>query len=420
MLNRIATTASAEDIIMAKLSIRELDLKDKKALTRVDFNVPLENGKITDDTRIRAALPTIQYILDQQGAVILMSHLGRPDAKYDARYSLTPCAHRLAELLNCPVQMAPDCRGPAVKKMAHHLKSGEILLLENLRFHKGEEKPEEETTFVSSLAELGDVYIDDAFGCAHRAHASTTALAYCFPGKAATGFLMEEEINYLGEHLMHPARPFCVILGGAKISTKFQVIQAFKQRADQILIGGAMAYTFFKSQNISTGHSLVENNFLNVALELLEVDTQSRSRLLLPVDLVVAQEINPKAETRIIKVKDGIPDGFEGVDIGPETIQLYKREIEKAATIFWNGPMGVFECPPFDHGTNMIAMILAGLPSAITIAGGGDSIAAIHHAGVGDYFSHLSTGGGAALEFVEFGHLPGIDALSDSTLPQPS
>ncbi|WP_068467431.1 phosphoglycerate kinase [Candidatus Protochlamydia phocaeensis] len=395
-----------------KLSIKDLDLAGKKVLIRVDFNVPLENGTITDDTRIRASLPTIQYVLNQGGSAILMSHLGRPKGKPDPQFSLAPCAKRLSELLKRPVQMAPDCCGPTVEKMAHDLQPGDVLLLENLRFHKGEEKPEEEPTFASALSELGEVYVNDAFGSAHRAHASTTTIAQFFPGRAAAGFLMEKEIAYLGSTLLNPRRPFCAVLGGAKISTKFKVIEAFIQKADVLLIGGAMAYTFFKSENIPIGDSLYEEDFINVARELLEVDTQSRCRILLPTDVVIARQIDPQAETRIVRVQEGIPEGYQGVDIGPETIQRYISELNKAATIFWNGPLGIFECPPFAKGTQEIAKAMANL-SATTIVGGGDSVAAVEQAGVADRMSHISTGGGASLEYIEFGKLPGVEALTD-------
>lgn len=400
--------------MVEKLSIQDLDLKNQKALIRVDFNVPLENGLITDDSRIRASLPTIQYVLDHGGAVILMSHLGRPKGRPNPQFSLKPCAKRLSELLKRPVRMVPDCHGPEVTKMTQQLKPGEVLLLENLRFHQGEEKPEEEPAFVSGLAELGNVYINDAFGSAHRAHASTTTIAQFFPGKAAMGLLMEKEIAYLGSAVLNPKRPFCAILGGSKISTKFQVIEALLQKADFLLIGGAMAYTFFKAANIPVGQSLVEDDFLDVARKMMDISVQSRCRILLPSDVVVVHQISRDAENKVVKVKEGIPNGFQGVDIGPETIQRYGQEIKKAATVFWNGPVGVFECPPFDHGTNAIAQILANIGEKVTtIVGGGDSIAALEHAGLADRMSHVSTGGGATLEYIEFGRLPGIQALSD-------
>lgn len=396
-----------------KLSIRDLDLRDKKVLIRVDFNVPIESGRILDDTRIRASIPTIQYALDHGGSVILMSHLGRPNGKPKTEFSLSVCANHLSQLLGRSVKMAPDCIGLEVEEIVHALKPGEVLLLENLRFHPGEEKPEEEPNFTSGLARLGDVYINDAFGTAHRAHASTSLIAQFFPHRAATGFLMEKEIQYLGDHLLNPKSPFYAILGGAKISTKFKVIQALMHKADLLLIGGAMAYTFFKAERVSIGDSLYEKDFLEVARQLLDVSNQSHCRLVLPVDLVVANRIDPHAEIRIVNVQEGIPEGFQGVDIGPKTIELYKNELVKAATVFWNGPLGVFECPPFDHGTNEIAKMLAHL-KATTIVGGGDSIAAIEAAGLGDHVSHLSTGGGAALEYVEQGYLPGIEALSQN------
>lgn len=396
-----------------KLSIKDLDLKDKKALIRVDFNVPMENGEIADDSRIRASLPTIQYVLQQGGAVILMSHLGRPGSP-SPEFSLSPCAKRLSVILKCPVKMAPDCLGPEVARMAKELKPGEILLLENLRFHPGEEKPDEEPAFVSGLADLGDLYINDAFGSAHRAHASTVAITQFFPHQAAMGFLIEQEVAYLGSSLLHPKRPFCAILGGAKISTKFKVIESLMQKADLLLIGGAMAYTFFKAENIPIGQSLVEDNFLAVAREIMGVSAQSRCRLCLPIDIVIARQIKSDAEQKIVKAKEGIPDGFQGVDIGPETIEYYSQEIRKNKTVFWNGPLGIFECPPFDRGTNAIVRTLADLGNdSTTIIGGGDSIAALERTGLSDRISHVSTGGGATLEYIEFGQLPGIQALSD-------
>jgi 3-phosphoglycerate kinase len=404
---------SKKEIMTSKLSIEDLDLKGKKALIRVDFNVPIEKGVITDDTRIKAVLPTLQYVLDHGGAAILMSHLGRPKGAPDPQYSLAPCAKRLAQLLAIPVQLAPDCHGPEVAKMAKELRPGEVLLLENLRFHPGEEKPEKEPAFVSGLAELGDLYINDAFGTAHRAHASTTTIAQFFPHKAAAGFLMQKELDYLSSVLSSPKRPFCSILGGAKISTKFKVIESLLQKADILLVGGAMAFTFFKAENIPVGDSIYENDFIPVARQLMDLDVQSRCRILLPSDIVIARSRSPNAERRIVNIRDGIPDGFQGLDIGPQTIQTYSREIRQAETVFWNGPLGVFECPPFDQGTNAIAQILSDLKGATTIVGGGETVAAVEKGGYKEKITHLSTGGGAALEYIESGRLPGIDALSD-------
>lgn len=397
-----------------KLSLRDLDVKGKKVLIRVDFNVPMEHGKITDDTRIRASLPTIQYVLDHGGAAIIMSHLGRPRGNPDPKLSLAPCAKRLSEFIKKPVKMARDCCGAEVEKMAQGLSDGGILVLENLRFHKGEEHPDEEPTFASALAELGDLYVDDAFGCAHRSHASIAAITQFFPDRSAEGFLLEKEVAYLGKALDHPKRPFCAILGGSKISTKFKVIESLMQKADVLLIGGAMAFTFFKAENLRVGNSLVEDDFLGVARELIDVSTQSRCKIMLPADIVIAQNIDSKGGERVVKIQDGIPDGFQGFDLGPETIRLYAKELSQASTVFWNGPLGVFESPPFDKGTNEIAKILADL-NATTIIGGGDTVAAVEKAGLATSMSHISTGGGAALEYIEFGKLPGIEALSDKS-----
>ena len=397
----------------AKLSIQDVDLKNKKVLIRVDFNVPIEKGTIIDDSRIRGAIPTIQYVLDQGGAAILMSHFGRPDGKKDPQLSLAPCAKKLSELINKPVKMAPDCCGDETKKMAEGLKSGEILMLENLRFHIGEEKPHSEPEFANALAELGEVYIDDAFGCAHRNHASITLITKFFPHASAAGYLMQKEIEYLGSTLLNPKRPFHAILGGSKISSKFKIIKALMQHADCLLIGGAMMFNFFEIQGISVGDSLVEKDFFPVTRELMDVSSQSRCRLVLPLDVVIAKEIRPNVESRVIQLQEGIPAGYKGLDIGPETIKLYDSILKKASTIFWNGPMGVFECPPFNKGTNAIAQMIANFPVATTIIGGGDSVAAVEQAGLAYKMSHLSTGGGAALEYIEFGKLPGIEALTN-------
>lgn len=394
-----------------KLSVKDLDLKGKKALIRVDFNVPLEKGNITNDSRIKASLPTIQYVLDQGGSAILMSHLGRPKGP-DPHLSLAPCAKRLSELIKKPVKMAPNCIGPQVEKMVQALQPGEILLLENLRFHRGEETPDDEPSFANALASLGDVYINDAFGSAHRAHASTSTIAHFFPDKAATGFLMEKEIAYLGTHLLDPARPFCAVLGGAKISTKFKVIKILTQKANVILVGGAMANTFFLSERIPIGNSLCEENFTSVARQFLDVETQSAADIQLPIDVVITEEIKPGAKSKVVDIVKGIPDGYQIVDIGPKTVEKFSRFLKQASTVFWNGPLGVYECPPFNKGTQEIAKVMADL-KATTIIGGGDSIAAVEETGVEDSISHISTGGGATLEYIEFGTLPGIDALSN-------
>lgn len=397
---------------MSVLSLTNLSLENKKVLMRVDFNVPLgADGIITDDTRIVASLPSIRYVLDHGGSLILMSHLGRPKEKRQPQLSLLPCAKRLSELLGREVVMASDCVGDDVVALVQQLKPGQVLLLENLRFHRGEEYPDEDSQFVKQLAALGDLYVNDAFGTAHRAHASTAAIAKYFPGRAAAGFLLADEIRFLGETLNQPKHPFCAIVGGAKISTKCGVIEALMRKADLVMIGGGMAYTFLKAQGINIGNSIHEDSFLDQARRLLMLSGKGCGRLLLPVDLVVTQRVEKGASFHIVDVAKGIPEGFEGVDIGPRTIKIYAEELEKAATIFWNGPLGVFEIPEFAKGTGAIAHVLAEL-KATTIVGGGDSIAALQAAGVADRITHLSTGGGASLEYIEQGTLPGIEALN--------
>lgn len=398
---------------MSKLSLKDLSLKGKKVLMRVDFNVPLDDqGHIADDTRIVSSLPSIRYVIDHGGALILMSHLGRPDGKVVSELSLKPCAERLSKLLGQEVLMAPDCVGPEVLKLSQQLKPGQVLMLENLRFHHSEEHPDEDEAFVKQLAQLGDLYVNDAFATAHRNHASTAAVARFFPNKAAAGFLLEKEIQFLGETLSHPQRPFCAIIGGSKISTKCGVIASLMSKADLVLIGGGMTYTFLQAQGIAIGDSIHEDSFLTEAKELLKESEEKGGRLMLPKDLVIADKIKEGAKIRVISSKAGIPPGFQGVDIGPETIQKYAVELRKAATILWNGPVGVFEVPAFAKGTNAIAHILAEL-NAVTVVGGGDSIAAIQAAGVADKMTHLSTGGGASLEYIEFGTLPGVEALTN-------
>lgn len=397
-----------------KLSLRDLSLKGKRVLVRVDFNVPLKDGKITDDTRIRASLPTIQYILNHGAIPILMSHLGRPDAKKDDKYTLKPCAERLSQLLNKEVKMAPDCVGKEVESIVKSLKPGDILLLENLRFHKGEEKPSEDPSLVENLAKLGDVYVNDAFGTAHRAHASTALITKYFPHKSASGFLLEKEIEYLGKHLLNPKRPFYAVLGGAKLSTKLKVIESLLNKADLLLIGGAMANTFLKAGGYSIGASLYENDYIAKAEQILKNQSQSKCKILLPVDLVVTAHIDPHAKSRIIAVEEGVPEKDQAVDIGPKTITLFSEQLKKAETVFWNGPLGVFECEPFAKGTRAIAQTLS-LLKATTIVGGGDSIAALEQAHLAEKIDHISTGGGATLEYIELGTLPGIEALSNKS-----
>ena len=390
---------------MSKISLKDLDVKGKKVLMRVDFNVPLSDGKITDDTRLRESLPSIQYILKNGGSVILMSHLGRPKGKKDPQFSLKPCSDALAKLLNHPVQFATDCIGPEVEKKAQQLKPGDVLLLENLRFYSAEEEPEEDPSFAEKLSHLGDVYVNDAFGTAHRTHSSTATIAKYFPAKAAVGFLMQKEIYVLTSILQHPKRPFFAIIGGAKISSKMGVLKALLSKVDKLFVGGGMAYTFFKAEGIAIGNSLCEEELVSSVKPLLD-------KVILPVDVVIANAFSNDAQHKTIAASAGIPDGWQGVDIGPKTARMWGEAFQKAATIFWNGPVGVFEMPNFAKGTAEIAKSLAA-SHAKRIVGGGDSVAAIQKLKLADGFTHLSTGGGASLEFIEYGRLPGIDALSD-------
>jgi phosphoglycerate kinase len=383
------------------LSIRDLDLNGKRVFMRVDFNVPLANeGKeISSDKRIRASLPSIQYALDHNAGLILASHLGRPKGKPNPEMSLAPVAIRLSELLKRPVAMAPDCVGPAVEAMLP--KPGEVLMLENLRFHPEEEKNDPE--FSWKLAALCDVYVNDAFGSAHRAHASTVGMI-AYVKHAAAGFLMDKELEYLTKVTMNPARPSLAILGGAKVSDKIEVIQNLMKIVDVILIGGAMAYTFLRARGESTGRSLVEPEKIELARELM---AQAGGKLELPVDHVVAGELKPGAATQVVTA---IPDGMMALDIGPRTIEAYSKTIARAKTIIWNGPMGVFETPPFDAGTVALANAVAA-SGAVSLVGGGDSEKAVKSAGVADKISHISTGGGASLEFLAGIELPGVAAL---------
>jgi phosphoglycerate kinase len=389
---------------MKKKTVRDIDLQGKRVLMRADFNVPLQEGKITDDNRIRAALPTIQHILEHGASLVLMSHLGRPKGEVKSDLSLQPVAERLSELLERPVKMAPESVGQEVKKLAQELKPGEVLLLENTRFHAGEKANDPE--YAQQLAQLGDVYVNDAFGTAHRAHASTVGVTEYLP--AAAGFLIEKEIEYLNKAANEPDHPYMVLMGGAKISGKIEAIENMLKRADKILIGGGMANTFLKSQGLEIGDSLVEDDALPEAERLLN---KAAGKLELPSDVVIADAFENDAERKTVPVAE-VPAGWRILDIGPDTVEHYKEILQEAATVAWNGPMGVFEMPNFAEGTFAIARMLADLDATV-IVGGGDSAAAVRDAGVADAMDHVSTGGGASLEFLEGKTLPGIAALDD-------
>lgn len=401
--------------MVRKLSISDLPIEGKKVLVRVDFNVPLnKNGQIADDTRIRASIPTIDYILQRGGRPILLSHLGRPKGP-SAELSLKPAAKRLSELMGRDVELSADCVGADAETKANSLKSGKILLLENLRFHEAEENPEADPNFAKQLAKLGDFFVNDAFATAHRAHSSTVSLPKLFPNASAAGFLMDKEIQFLGSTLISPKHPFVALIGGAKISTKLGVLTSLLAKADSILIGGAMAFTFLKAQGVSIGNSLFEEKLITEAKHLLKDAKTTHCELYLPLDIVIAKEIKEGSETRVVTVEEEIPEGWIGVDIGPKTVALFSDVLHKASTVFWNGPMGVFEIDAFGAGTEELAKTIASL-AANTIVGGGDSIAAVYKAGVEDYIDHISTGGGASMEYIEHGTLPGIEAIADAQL----
>ncbi len=387
---------------MDKKTVRDIDLKGKRVLMRVDFNVPMAEGRVTDDKRIRASLPTIQYVLDQGAALILMSHLGRPKGGPDPEFSLKPAAEALSALLGRPVQMAPDCVGAEVKQMAEALRPGEVLMLENTRFHAGEEK--NDLNLARQMADLGEVYVNDAFGSAHRAHASTEGVARFLP--AVSGFLMEQELEYLGRAVSNPEHPYVAILGGAKISDKILVVETLLKKCDKLIIGGGMANTFLAAQGCNMQDSLVEAASIETARGILQ---QSAGKLVLPVDAVIADRFEENADSQVVDV-DKIPAGWRALDVGPKTLDLYKEALQGAKLIVWNGPVGVFEMPKFAAGTFALAHMLAD-SGATTVIGGGDSASAVKKAGVAKQMTHVSTGGGASLEFLEGKELPGVAAL---------
>ncbi|MFC1462577.1 phosphoglycerate kinase [Verrucomicrobiota bacterium] len=420
---------------MDKKTVRDIDVKDKRVLMRVDFNVPLDGSTVSDDTRIRAALPTIEYLLEQGASLVLMSHLDRPKGKVVPSMSLKPAADRLAELLGKDVAFAPDCVGPESESMANALKPGEVLVLENLRFHPEEEgkvkladdasdddkaaakaeMKEQQKAFAAQLAELGDVYVDDAFGTAHRAHASMAVVTEQIDN-CVSGFLLEKEIQYLGQAVASPERPYVAVIGGAKISGKIDVLMNLMDKVDAIIVGGAMVYTFYRAKGLPTGNSLIEDDRIELAKETLAKVEEKGVKFLLPIDHVVANISNPKdyrpdTPTKTVE-EDGIEDGWMALDVGPKSVELFSKAIADAKTVVWNGPMGYFEIPVFAEGTTAIARKLAET-GCVSIIGGGDSVSAVNKSGLSDQMTHMSTGGGASLEFLEGKDLPGIMALDD-------
>ncbi len=415
---------------MNKLSLRDIDVSGKRVLMRADFNVPLDGTTVVDDTRIRAALPTIRHILGQGASLVLMSHLGRPKGAVNPAFSLAPVADRLGELLGSGVSFVDACVGDAVEARAAALGAGEVLLLENLRFHPEEEgkvslpdgaseeevaaakaaMPQRQRDFARQLSRLGDVYVNDAFGTAHRAHASMAVVTE-FMSPCVSGFLLEKELQYLGNAVNAPERPFLAILGGAKISGKIDVLVNLMEKVDAVIVGGGLVYTLYKAMGLEIGKSLLESDRIDMAGDILKKFENARARLILPLDHVVADDFSAEANTRTVS-REEIPEGWEGLDIGPESIKLFTEEIRKAKTIVWNGPVGCFEMAPFASGTMAIASAIAET-DCISVVGGGDSISAINQSGLAEHFTHISTGGGASLEFLEGKLLPGVEALSD-------
>jgi phosphoglycerate kinase len=389
---------------MNKKTVKDIDLTGKRVLMRVDFNVPMQDGKVSDDKRIRAALPTIQYVLDSGASLILMSHLGRPKGVSDPTFSLRPASEALSTLIERPVKMAPDCVGPKVEAMAKELQPGEVLMLENTRFHAGEEKNDLE--LAKQMAALADVYVNDAFGSAHRAHSSTEGVAQFLP--AVSGFLMEKELEYLGRAVANPEHPYVAILGGAKVSDKITVVETLLAKCDKLIIGGGMANTFLAAQGLNMQDSLVEESSIDTAKDIL---SKNVDKLILPVDAVIADKFDNDANTQVVDV-DAIPAGWRMLDVGPKTLELYKAALQDVKLVVWNGPVGVFEMPKFAEGTFVIAKLLAE-SDATTVIGGGDSASAVKKAGVAKQMTHVSTGGGASLEFLEGKELPGVAALND-------
>ncbi len=394
---------------MNKKTVKDLDLKNKKVFVRCDFNVPIdENGNITDNRRIVGALDTIKYLLENDCKVILASHLGRPKGEVKPEFSLAPVAKELSNLLGKEVKLAKDIIGESAKELTSNMQNGDVVLLENVRFDSREEKNDPE--FSKELASMAEIFVNDAFGTAHRAHSSTAGIAEYLP--AVSGFLIEKELNFLGNALENPARPFVAILGGKKVSDKIGVINSLLEKVDTLMIGGAMAYTFFKAQGYNVGNSICELDKLDLAKELMEKAVKKGVKLMLPVDTRLGKEFDPNTETKTVSWTE-IPDGWEGFDIGDETIKSYKEELKNAKTVIWNGPVGLFEFDKFAIGTNEIAKTLSEMTDATTIIGGGDSAAAVEKAGLSEKFTHISTGGGASLEFLEGKKLPGIECLMD-------